>query len=89
MKRCETVKFNIERNEGPDGFNQDYEVDVELDVSTETSYGADADGHRGIRRSFIDAWEIVEIRNGGGALVEITEELRARTTREVDDLVLD
>lgn len=62
-KKSLTLKFmRIEKQGVDDEIEREYEADVVVDVSFDPNYGADADGHRGILRDFIDGVEITELR---------------------------
>jgi hypothetical protein len=39
-----------------------YTIDLSLEISIDTAYGADADGNRGIYREFIDEVDIISIQ---------------------------
>lgn len=66
------VTFQIELNDA------DYEVKADIDYHTELNWGSDADGNRGIARTFFDGCEIESIIDlDTHKEVEVTPELEA------------
>ena len=65
---------------------KDFKVEIEIDEKdftatgtvdfiTESNYGADADGNRGIEKTYIDDWDIVEVVDSEGKTVDLTVEM--------------
>jgi len=78
--RQETVEF-------PYGEDEElYTAEVTVYISSDSNYGADADGNRGIYREFIDDIKIDSVTNENGEEVEITDDIYDIVSNELDDM---
>lgn len=76
-----TVAFELD----DDSDVKEYEADLRVVLVTESSYGADADGNRGVEATFIDDVIIDEVRDIYGKKVSITDDIE----KVIGDLVND
>ena len=72
-----TVSFNVE--------DDDFEADVSIKF-VRSMYGEDADGNRGEMRTELDDYEITEVRDGNGKVVELTDKLEDLISEAVDNI---
>ena len=60
---------------------------VELEKSTDNNYGADADGNRGVRMTFIDDWQVIsaewKLRNNWHCI----SKLKLKNKNKIYDLI--
>jgi hypothetical protein len=66
--------------------DKDYFADGVVDFVTDYNYGADADGKRGIERTTIDNFDIDEVVDIKGSVVDITPEMYIAIREKVYEL---
>lgn len=70
MKR-ELVSATMEVPGGPNRLDREVNIDGYVYYHTDTNYGADADGNRGVRRTFVDDVTEVSARDFDGEDVSL------------------
>jgi predicted Ser/Thr protein kinase len=80
-----TVAFELDDNADV----REYEADVRVVLVTESDYGADADGNRGMSVTFVDDVIIDEVRDIYGKKVSVTDEIEKVIGDLVEDMDFD
>lgn len=73
MRSIESVTMLIPDPKSNDGEEIEINVDGYVHYHVERNWGADSDGHRGIKKIFVDDVKDVEAYDLDGADVELTE----------------
>jgi hypothetical protein len=77
MKKSFSVKFE----------GIEYEGEVEIEMSHDANYGADADGNRGISQWFVDELEVLNCYDESGMEIEVDE--IPGLEKAVEDFIMD
>jgi len=88
MKRiiqAECINFEVDSDK--DSIGGQWTVEVEFEAHTEDNWGADADGNRGIERTFIDDYEVTRYLDSEGK--EVQADKLPKIVKEVADKTIE